>query len=107
MPAQRGAGVTKAMTAGTESAELAALKKEAALGRRYLEELRGEVKKLSLICGREFYDALAPGLEAMDADALLGLKSAFRKKAAEKLPLHSQIGGADEIVRFDGEAYRV
>ena len=107
VPAQRGAGVTKALGAGDESALLTALRKEAALGRRYLAELRGEVKKLSLICGREFYDALAPGLDTMDADALLGLKSAFQKRAAEKLPLYSQLGGADEIVRFDGEAYRV
>ena len=107
VPAQRGAGVTKALGAGIDSSHLAALEKEAALGRRYLAELRGEVKRLSLICGREFYDALSPGLDAMDAEALLGLKSAFQKRAAEKLPLYSQLGGADEIVRFDGEAYRV
>ena len=107
VPAQRSAGVTKGLSAGAETPELAALKKEAALGRRYLAELRGEVKRLSLICGREFHDAVAPGLSVMDADALLGLKAAFEKQAAKKLPLKTQLPGSNEIVRFDGEAFKI
>lgn len=107
VPAQRGAGVTKALDMGAGGPELEALKKEAALGRRYLSELRGEVKRLSLICGRAFYDALAPGLAAMDAEALLGLKCAFEKRAAEKLLPQTQLPGGNEIVRFDGEAFKI
>lgn len=107
VPAQRGAGVTKAAGAGAAAPELERLQREAALGRRYLATLRGEVKRLSLICGREFHDAVAPGLEAMDADALLGMKAAFEKQAAAKLPLQTQLPGSGEIVRFDGEAFKI
>lgn len=107
VPAQKGAGVTKALGGGSDSPELAALRREAALGRRYLAEMRNEVKRLGLICGKEFYEAVAPAVGLMDADALLTMQEALRKRAAEKLPLRSQLGGADEVLRFDGEAYKI
>ena len=107
VPAQRGAGVTKAAVLSPDAPELETLRAEAALGRRYLAELRGEVKRLALICGREFYEAAAPALGAMDADALLGLKGALETRAAEKLPLKTQLRGANAAVRFDERAYQV
>ena len=109
VPAQRGAGVTKALEIGSgeHAAELEILKKEAALGRRYLAELRAEVKRLSLICGKDLYSVLAPGLSTMDAEGLLGLKAAFEQRVAEKLLPQTQLPGANEIVRFDGAAYQI
>lgn len=67
VPAQRGAGVTKAM-GNAENAEFAKLRKEAALGRMYLGEMRTEAKRLALICGRDLYDALAPAMDMMEAE---------------------------------------
>ena len=119
VPAQRGAGVTKALGGGQGlagfiegegrcfSAEFGALQKEAALGRRYLGELRAEVKRLALICGRDLHDALAPGLEAMDAEALGAMKAALSLRAAERVSPMVQLPGVREVVRFDGDAYLV
>lgn len=119
VPAQRGAGVTKALGGGQGlagfvagegrcfSAEFGALQAEAALGRRYLGELRAEVKRLALICGRDLHDALAPGLEAMDAEALGAMKAALAQRAAERVSPVVQLPGLREVVRFDGDAYLV
>lgn len=119
VPAQRGAGVTKALGGGQGlagfvagegrcfSAEFAALQKEAALGRRYLAEQRAEVKRLALVCGRDLYDALAPGVDAMDAKALGTLHRALAERAGEKVSPLVQLPGVKDVVRFDGEAYRV
>ena len=99
VPAQRGAGVTKAKTFANEYE---------ALGRRYVAELRAEVKRLSLICGRELYEFVAaPELETMSADSLLRLRKVLEARAAEKLPLRTQLPGNEEIVRFDGEAFKI
>ena len=106
VPAQRGAGVTK--TKALDAGEYANLKREAALGRRYLSELRGEVKRLSLLCGKDFYNGVvAPELGTMGADTLLRLRSYLETQAAQKLPLRTQLPGSDEIVRFDGEAFKI
>lgn len=107
VPAQRLAGVTKAAAISPDTPELDALRKEAALGRRYLALLRSEVKRLALICGREFYEAAAPALGTMDADALIALRSTLEKRAAEKLPLPTQLHGVNATVRFDERAYQV
>ena len=72
-----------------------------------LAELRAEVKRLSLICGKDLYSVLAPGLSTMDAEGLLGLKAAFEQRVAEKLLPQTQLPGANEIVRFDGAAYQI
>ena len=110
VPAQRGAGVTKAVTQVKTLAagEYASLKRDAALGRRYLSELRGEVKRLSLLCGKDFYNGVvAPELGTMGADALLRLRSYLETQAANKIPLRTQLPGSEEIVRFDGEAFKI
>ena len=119
VPAQRAAGVTKAPGFGglggfVESengrgyaAEFETLKAEAALGRAYLAELKGEVKRLGLICDKALYESIAPGLESMDAAALKALRDTLTQRAAELLPLRSQLPGADKTVRFDGTAYLV
>lgn len=109
VPAQRGAGVTKKLADSVQiSAEEASkLQKEAALGRKYLAELQHEVKRLALICGKDFYDALCPGLANMEVEPLQDMKLALEKRAAKHLPVYSQFPGGEEAVRFDGSAYLV
>jgi len=105
VPAQRAAGVTKAAAPG--DGELDTLKAQAALGRAYLEELRSDVKRLGLLCDKALYAGIAPGLAAMDAEALKALRATLQNRAAELLPLQSQLPAAEQTVRFDGTAYLV
>ena len=107
VPAQRNAGVTKAAVPERFAAEYETLKTEAALGREYLAELKGEVKRLGLICDKALYESIAPGLEHMDAPALKALRDTLTQRVAELLPLQTQLPGAEKTVRFDGAAYLV
>ena len=103
VPAQRAAGVTKA---GAPRDGLRTLRAEAALGRAYLAELRGEVRRLGLICDGALYKSMDGALAHMDAAALIALRDSLRTRAAELLPLQPQLP-AGRAARFDGEAYRV
>lgn len=106
VPAQKNAGVTKALAgAQPEAEEYARLKKMAALGRQYMDELRSQVLRLGLICDRELYKAMGPALEHMEADSLREMKAALEKKCAEILPLQTQLPGMNEVTRFDGSDY--
>ena len=111
VPAQRGAGITKHLSVPdgdvSKAAEEALLRKEAALGRQYLAELRGEIRRLALICGRDLYDALTPALADMEADRLRQTKAALEKRVEKLLPIRSQFPGGEEALRFDGAAYLV
>ena len=120
VPAQRNAGVvkgfdvSKGLRAFVESetgralaGEFEALQKQAALGRVYEKRLRAEVPRLSLVCDRALRGPLAGAVEHMDAGALEELRTALEKKAAEKIPLATQLPGIDNITRFDGGAYIV
>ena len=107
VPAQRGAGVTKAADMADFAAEYETLKAEAALGREYLAALKGEVKRLGLICDKALYESIAPGLEHMDAAALKALRDTLTQRACELLPLQAQLPSAEKTVRFDGTAYLV
>ena len=120
VPAQRKAGVTKAYDPemglkgfvrenGGEDfeEELRELEKFSELGRSYMKNLRGEVMRLGLICDREVYKSLGGALEKLDAAALEGMKAALEARAAEKLPLHTQLPGMADITRFDGGEYLI
>lgn len=120
VPAQRKAGVTKAFDASrglkgfVESevgrdfaAELSTLEKQAALGREYLKELRGEVMRLGLICDREIYKSMGGAIERMESEQLQEMKKALERKAAEKLPIATQLPGLGEVTRFDGSEYLI
>ena len=120
VPAQKNAGVTKAFDAskGLEGfvrsetgrdflPEFQQVQKEAALGRKYLAELRSQVRRLALVCDRELYESLEGTLESMEPEALEKLKTVFEKKAAEALPLFTQLPGSGEVTRFDGGEYLV
>lgn len=120
VPAQKNAGVTKALDIAkglgglVESCgeavftkEFEVLKKEAALGRKYLAELKNEVKRLGLICDRQLYESIKAVVDTMDEEELLNLKASFEKRVGEKMPLKTQLRGAEDTVRFDGGEYRI
>lgn len=110
VPAQRGAGVTKAF-GGAESAadeKLAELKSLAEAGRVYLGELRGEVLRLCLLGARDLYEPLAKAVGSMGCAELGQLRQALEKRVSEKLPIKTQLPGAGEITRFDGgDEYKI
>lgn len=109
VPAQRGAGVTKAFGKDGESFDAGQeeLIKLARLGRSYMKSLRAEVKRLGLICDRELYKNMDGAIEAMEPDALETMKAALEERAAAKLPLMTQLPGMAEVTRFDGGEYLV
>lgn len=106
VPAQKNAGVTKAL-AGFEQDQgpMEQLEKMAALGKEYLETLRGEVMRLGLICDRGLYKAMGPALERLEAGQLKEMKAALEEKCAEKLPISTQLPGMGEVTRFDGSDF--
>ncbi len=121
VPAQRQAGVLKGFGADIHSlrdfvekgqgaafaGEYARLTQEAALGRKYLDGLRQEVLRLSLLCDRNLHKGLEQSSKGMDEEALQALKMALECQAAEKLPWETQLPGRRETTAFDGAAYRV
>ncbi|MCM1150088.1 MAG: hypothetical protein NC319_08430 [Butyricicoccus sp.] len=108
VPAQRGAGVTKAFGGGAESGELAELKSLAEAGRVYLAELRGEVLRLCLLGARDMYEPLAKAVESMGCAGLGQLRRALEKRVSEKLPIKTQLPGIGEVTRFDGgDEYKI
>ena len=85
VPAQPGAGVLKRF--GQEDRQTALLRKQAALGQKYLKELRREVVRLAMLAD----DSLDGGVFAAAADhleepELLELKRAYEKQAARRFP---------------------
>lgn len=88
VPAQPAAGVVKSVR--PEAA--ARLEEEAALGRKYLEELRGEVVRLALLCDRELderaMNALADKLSHRELEEL---RKSYARRAGERLPLKTQL----------------
>lgn len=106
VPAQKNAGVTKALGGfEAEAEQLAELKKLAALGRQYMDELRADVLRLGLICDRGIYKTMAPALEKLEAAALKDMKAALEEKCAGVLPLQTQLEGMNETTGFDGSEY--
>lgn len=115
VPAQRNAGVTKAFSAAgglrgfVESeagrgfaGEFEELKRLSEAGRLYLGQLRDEVKRLCLVCQRDMYGPISAAAESMDAVQLEEMRAALEKKAAQKLPLKTQLPGLGEVTGFDG-----
>lgn len=120
VPAQKNAGVTKAIDItkglggfvescgeGVFVKEFEVLKAEAALGRRYLEMLRDEVRRLGLVCDRQLYESIKCAVDSLGEEELLKMKASFEKRISEKMPLGTQLRGAGETTRFDGGEYRI
>lgn len=106
VPAQRRAGVLKRF--GQESGETALLRKQAALGRRYLTELRREVVRLAMLAD----DGLDGGVFAKAADRLeepelLELKAAYEARAAKRFPAAPQLRERGAAERGDETVFLV
>jgi hypothetical protein len=108
VPAQRNAGVIKKFGGGemTEK-EFEELKRYAALGRKYLGELRKEVLRLSLACGDGLYETVRGAVPVMDETALCGMKAMLEKKSLERFPPVTQLPGEDAVTAFDGSEFKI
>ena len=90
VPAQRDAGVVKRF--GVESPEMVVLRKQAALGRKYLQSLRQEVVRLAMLAddeldGKVFSKAAAK----LEEDELLELKRVYGARTAKRFPMAPQL----------------
>ena len=102
VPAQRNAGVVKRFSekAGGE----ALLEKQAALGRKYLKELKHEVVRLAMLAD----DGLDGGVFAKAADRLeepelLELKRAYEARVAGQFPATPQLRRRDSAQQVSDE----
>ena len=89
VPAQRNAGVMKHMR----------MEQEAALGRKYLESLRGEVARLGGLAGLGLEHAVLRGIaDKLGYDEPLALKGALERQAERVFPVETQLryGGGRE-----------
>ena len=105
VPAQREAGVLKALAGGGKSlkaladefgaqAEYRALFKEAQLGRQYRKELEASVVRLGLALELGASESVLRGIAALaKSEDLMALKEALEKRFAEYMPVVTQLGG--------------
>lgn len=97
VPAQRSAGVLKRF--GQESGETALLRKQAALGRKYLGELRREVVRLAMLADDGLDgNIFAKAVGRLEEPELLELKRAYEARTAKRFPAVPQLRrrGAEE-----------
>lgn len=119
VPSQRGAGVIKKLCVEKGlsgfvkseegrpfTREFSELSKDAALGRRYLTGLRGEVLRLSLLCDRRLHEALSESVEKMGEDQLLSLRESFDARLAPAFP-PTQLPGRNETTKLACDEYKV
>ena len=103
VPAQKNAGVMKALGGGKCLKELAeefgaqneyrALYKEAQLGRQYRKELEDDVVRLSLALELGAEEPVLRGIvKTAAAGDLMGLRTALEKRLAESMPMQTQLG---------------
>ena len=101
VPAQREAGVMKSMRQDMEK-----LEREAALGRKYLERLKGEVVRLGGLAGLGLEHATLEAIAGkLEEPELEGLRRAFEKQADRAWGAESQLwhgGEQREEERRDG-----
>lgn len=106
VPAQREAGVLKRF--GQESGEAALLRKQAALGRKYLQELRREVVRLAMLAddgldGSVFEKAM----DRLEEAELLELKRCYEAQAAKRFPAAPQLRAKRAEKRGDETVFLV
>ncbi|EOS66204.1 hypothetical protein [Oscillibacter sp. 1-3] len=106
VPAQRSAGVLKRF--GQEDRQLARLREEAALGRKYLAELRREVVRLAMLADDRLDGGVfARAAERMEEPELLAMKGAYGAQAAKRFPAAPQLRPRSEEERGAPEAFQV
>lgn len=90
VPAQREAGVVKRF--GQEGGEAALLRKQAALGRKYLQELRKEVVRLAMLADDGLDGSvLGKAMDRLEEPELLELKRGYEVQAARRFPAAPQL----------------
>ena len=101
VPAQPAAGVVKSVRRGERQA-LERLQWESALGRKYLDGLRGEVVRLALLADRELDGRAIKSLaEKLSHDELEELRKSYARRAQQRLPLSTQLSYQVERAAFD------
>ena len=106
VPAQRNAGVLKHF--GQNGDGSAMLEKQAALGRKYLAELRREVTRLAMLTddgldGKVF----AKAVSRLDEPELQELKEAYETRMTKKFPSASQLRRKDAAEKSDETMFLV
>ncbi|MCI9567625.1 MAG: hypothetical protein HFF54_06720 [Lawsonibacter sp.] len=103
VPAQPRAGVVKTARWGGGQA-LEQLEEEAALGRKYLEELRGEVVRMAVLADRELDGRAMKSLaDKLSHQELEELRRSYARRAGERFPLKTQLSYEKKHVPFDEE----
>ena len=106
VPAQRSAGILKRFC--QESEDTAVLRKQAALGVKYLASLRREVVRLAMLADDaldgEAFSAVAAKL---DEPELLALHKSYAKQAARRFPTVPQLGTAPAKKRAEEPVFLV
>ena len=102
VPAQRNAGVVKRF--GQKEAGSALLEKQAALGRKYLQELRKEVVRLAMMAddgldGQVF----AKIAERLEEPELTELKKTYEARVAGRFPVGAQLRRKDTVQKPSDE----
>lgn len=103
VPAQPNAGVVKTARWGDAQAA-ARLEEEAALGRKCLEELRGEVVRLALLADRELSaQAMKSLADKLSHQELEELRKSYARRAGERFPLKTQLSYETRSATLDDE----
>jgi len=106
VPAQREAGVVKRY--GRESGREALLRKQAALGRKYLQELRREVVRLAMLADEELDGTVFAGMaERLEEAELQELKKVYEARAAKRFPAEPQLRAKRAEARGDETVFLV
>ena len=102
VPAQPKAGVMRKSV--KEGREMEQLEKEAALGRKYLERLRGEVARLGGLAEPELkMQTLRHMAESLEEEELLELRGVYAKRAGGTLPVTGQLPRSGGGIRSEGQ----
>ena len=103
VPAQRRAGVMKRYAPGETEAD-EKLRKEAALGRKYLDALRKEVVRLALVADEDLDGPVFEGIaKKLEEPELLELKRAYEARAQERFPAQPQLRDKAKALSPDEE----
>jgi len=106
VPAQREAGVVKRY--GRESSETAQLRRQAALGRKYLQELRREVVRLAMLADKDVDGEVFAGMaERLEEPELKELKKVYETRVAKRFPVMPQLRARSAEARGDETVFLV
>lgn len=106
VPAQRSAGVLKRFC--QEGEDTALLRKQAALGVKYLASLRREVVRLAMLSDDALDgEAFAAVAAKLDEPELLALHKSYAKQAARRFPTVPQLGAVPAQKREDETVFLV